>query len=395
MNRAMSVLGRMAVVGAAAVCLAGTALAQQPATDAPHVRDVPEPRFCAITVEFSGGTVLQYVQALKEACKPHPVNVVLSESAATDRLAPISLRAVSLAAAMQAIPAASSSGVNSWQIVRLMDALPGETAVQDNALAAPVYQVYRAPARKDSGQQRVIMEVFSVQRIVGRESDAAAAEKRVAAVLTAAETALRMDDHHATAPEMKFHKESGLLIVRGEQEDVMAVKDVIERMSDDSGKAAEEAARRESVARQIEIGIRKAELNVKNAQSQLDLSKAKLGQVEQLAAKGAVSSTEALEMKAEVDRRAAAHELAVLEFEAAKTAIDGGDFGVMRVASRSSGRLGGVLGADEENDLRRMVQQLRDENAELRMRLEETVKKMHDMMGAMEAGKANNPPGKK
>ena len=346
-----------------------------------------------ITVEFAGGTVAEYIAALKEANKPLPLNVVLSEGAATERLTAISLRQVSLAAAVQAIPAASSSGVNSWQIMRLMDALPGEDAVNDSKDTAPVYQVYRMP-----GQQRprggVILEVFSVQKIVGRAASPEEAEKRIAAVLMAAETALRMDEHRATAPEMKFHKESGLLIVRGEQADVMAVKDVIERMSDDSGRQADLAAQLLSVQQQMEINVRKAELNVKAMQDQADVARKKLAQIEQMVAQGTVSSTEALEMKAEVDRRATAVEMARLEVEAAKVAAkSGGSVPWLSEIPLIRGPIGNQRGggaAVESADVAAELARLRDENAALRDQLAAVSKHLKDLEAAMAASKANN-----
>ena len=45
----------------------------------------------------------------------------------------------------------------------------------------------------------------------------------------AAETALHMNASPSVQPEMKFHKDSGLLIVRGEPEDVSTLREVIER----------------------------------------------------------------------------------------------------------------------------------------------------------------------
>lgn len=387
-------IGRLAAV--VMVGMAGLALAQpkNPPMQPPAVKREPEAQRLAITVEFSGGTVAEYVVALKEACKPNPVNVVLSEGAAADKLAPISLRQASLAAAMQAIPAASASGVNAWQIMRLMDALPGEDAAGDSKETAPVYQVYRSPGKRDAGPSRVIMEVFSVQKIVGRETDPVATEKRIAAVLTAAETTLNMGRGGRAMPEMKFHKESGLLIVRGEQDDVMAVKDVIERMSDDSGRAADEATRRETVARQMQINVAKAELAAKTTRSQLELAQAKLGQVEKLVAAGNESTTVALEMKAEVDRRAAALEMAMLEVEAAKVAANAGSSGgVADGGRRSGGRSGGA--APDEAELRTMVVKLQEQNTSLMARLEEMTRQMQEMKAAMGAAKVNNPPGKK
>ncbi len=392
MNGVTRMIGRAGVVMLAAVALSAAPCVRGQQPDVPKGLRAAmrlEAQRLVVTVDFKGGTVAEYVAALKESCKPSPVNAVLSEGAATEKLAPISLRQASLAAAMQAIPAASQSGVNAWQIVRLMDSLPGDgPAGADDPDSAPVYQVYRAPLRKDSGPQRVVMEVFSLQRIVGREADAAAAEKKIAAVLTAAQTALRMDEQHGTAPDMKLHKESGLLIVRGEQEDVMAVKDVIERMSDDAGKNADETAQREIAARQAQINIAKAELGVKTARSQLDLSRAKLGQVEQLVAQGATSSTEALEMKAEVDRREGVLEMAILEAQSAQEAAKRGTLGVVMGGGRSG------KGGGEGADVQVLIQQLRDENASLRTKVDDLTKHLQNMQAAMQAERANNPKGK-
>jgi len=379
----MNGLGRGLAAVAVMACLAGGAMAQSErggrGEAAARAASRPETQRAVVSLDFGGGTVAEYVAALKVACEPQPVNVVMSEGAATDRLGPISLRQASLAAAMQAIPAASESGATLWQIVRLMDALSGEDAAADGKDSAPVYQVYRAPTKRDAGPQRVVMEVFSLQRIVGRETDGAAAERRIAAVLTAAETALQMDDHRGTPPDMKLHKESGLLIVRGEQDDVMAVKDVIERMSDDAAKAADEAARREGAARQMQISIARAELNARSAQSQLELASAKLDQIVQLVESGSLPSTEAHEMKAEVDRRRAEAEIANLEVEAA----------------RSAATAGGTVGPRGESaDLQTAVARLQSENAALRARLEDVMRQLHEMQAAMNAGKGNNPEGK-
>lgn len=385
-------IATVAGIGSANHASFGAAQAQPPSAQAPQAQRGHGTPGLIVNVEFAGGTVAQYVAALKEACKPQPVNVVLSEGAATDKLAPISLRQASLAAAMQAIPAASSSGVNSWQIVQLPDTLPGNNSPRaETSDSAPVFQVYRAPSKKDAGQQRVIMEVYSVQKIVGRETDPAVAERKIAAVLTAAETALRMDERRATPPELKFHKESGLLIVRGEPDDVMAVKDVIERMSDDSGRAAELAAQRLSVQQQMEINVRKAEVNAKAARSRLDAAKDRLVQVEKLRAAGDMSTIDAAELKAEVEHLAAAAEMAQLEVESAKVAAQGGTAAAMvesitRVAGRDAA-LKSLGGAEE---VQAEIGRLRDENAALRDQLAEMSKHLKDLEAAMAASRANN-----
>ncbi len=389
MNAGTRVFGQAALArGLVMALVAIVALVAETARAQPGPRGAPATPTLVVSVEFKGGTVADYVRALKDASKPSPVNVVLSEEAATDRLGPISLQQASLAAAMQAIPAASASGINMWQIIRLHDALPGEDAASDNEETAPVYQVYRAPGRKDTGPQRVVMEVFSLRRIVGHETDPAAAEARIAAVLTAAETALTMDQN-ATPPDMKLHKESGLLIVRGEQDDVMAVKDVIDRMSDDAGKLADEAAARESAVRQSEIHVQKAELNARTAESQLNLAKSKMGQVEQLVAQGATSATEALEMKAEVDRREASFKMALLEVQSAKEAAERARRG-LSLGNLDRPRRSEVAG----DDVQAVVRRLQDENAALRARLDEVTAQMQQLRAAMESGRANNPRGK-
>ena len=375
----MTRIGMAALAAGMVACAGGgAAWAQQPGVEKGSAARAGQGGVYTISVDFRGGPVSAYVEMLKAACKPRPVNVVLAGSAGKQVMSAVSLEGASLAAAMQAIPAASVSGPDAWRVKRLADVLAGEEA-GDTRDVAPVYQVMFVEARNDPFRAPWVMEVFSMRGVVEGAAAGQAADDRIASALTAVETALQMDAQRTAAPEMKFHKESGLLIVRGAPEDVAAVKEVIGRMSDDAGRASDEAARRESARKINEINVMRAQVNLKAAHDRMEMATARMKELEQMYAAGTAPTGEVRQAKVELSEREADVQRAELEVQAAQAAVQGG--GAWRGAKES--RLGSGEGKGD-------VEQLRHENEALKDKLEAMSKRVKDLEAALASATANN-----
>ncbi|MCC6661352.1 MAG: hypothetical protein IT437_10750 [Phycisphaerales bacterium] len=274
---------------AAAAVLAATGLAcaqgSPPATQ-------PGP---GISVEFPGGTVNEYVAALKKAAGGTPVNAVVSEEAGVQVLPPISLRSVSPYVALSAIPAAAGFGTGNWEVHPIAE--PGAASV--NTVSVD----FLAQDRGGRG-----LEVFSTQRLLS--GDAAIAPD---VLLTAVDTALQMEGGGKSRADVMFHKDSGLLLVRGSPSQLNAVSQVISQLQDDATRRGKDTARTRQVSASQEAEIRKCQVRISLAEQRLQGISQQLAETEQMVKAG---TTPIAELRSQQQQRAqAAAELEIAKID--------------------------------------------------------------------------------
>jgi hypothetical protein len=150
-------------IAAATIALSGLAASAQPSggkqPQQPSAAAVEQAtREPLVTVEFKGGTVQQYIAALRSAMGKDPVNAVVSESASKAELAPIVLSRVPLSAAMQAISAAAGFSQGNWTI----KVIPTESEPSGAALAYAVDFL----SRGQRPNEEVVIETYSLARLI-------------------------------------------------------------------------------------------------------------------------------------------------------------------------------------------------------------------------------------
>lgn len=250
MNRSNSRISLLAA--GCLVLVAGTALAQQPGVrstpkpaptqdaipvtgrpvqpqPAPIVLDEP-----VITLDFRGGTVREYVDALRAASIGKPVNVVVSSAAEAVKLAPIQLNSVMLSDAVEAIQTAAGSRVGMWTIGRVSG---GRGQLPEGVV--PTYGVDYMPVPVNNHLQHEnatpSVAVFSLSDLVSPVSQGGAGLNGQM-VLTAVEGAAEMATVDPIGPAViRFHQDSSLLIVRGVENQREAVRAVVQQLMQDTG----------------------------------------------------------------------------------------------------------------------------------------------------------------
>ncbi len=181
---------------------AGSTLAANPANDETGL----------ISVKFAGGSVTDYFDALvKEA---GTINVMLAPEAADVSMPPVTLTNVSVSAAIGLVDGRSASPPG--RIIKLdVRQMP---QYHDGAL--PTYQV-RAEVRPAGGG--TYASVWTIAGLL--RGDVFDADDVLAAVEAALDILASTDE-----PTIRFHKETGVLIARGDPQQLSTIKDVLEQL---------------------------------------------------------------------------------------------------------------------------------------------------------------------
>jgi len=151
-----------------------------------------------IDVRFSGGTAMQFIEAIRKAAGD--INVLVAPDAVKVKMPPVTLSNVSVAAALNLLDGKEQRTAN--QIVRVkVDMMPRHSPVERET-----FQI-RVDVRRD--RERVPgAHVWSVSSLLDHDISSQA-------LLSAVEMALDVIDSD-TALDVRFHEETGLLIAMGD-----------------------------------------------------------------------------------------------------------------------------------------------------------------------------------
>lgn len=236
----------------ALVCVVGLAAAQSPSNQQqPTAFTPPDPGL--IKLEFPGGTAQQYIDAVRAASDDANI-VVMGDLAAIT------------------MPAVKLRNVDTWAAVRILNELPQQQKnllilveagiTSDEPDQARVYTV-RAQVTRGSLDWKVESTVISVADVLHGEITADD-------LLTAVEIALEVVGKVDEPAEIKFHKETGLLIARGTGDQIAAIHEVVEQlrmqMRDPSESQREQASLNEARTEIQELQRAVVEKNIKIAQ---------------------------------------------------------------------------------------------------------------------------------
>lgn len=199
--------------------------AQEPPPDAPaSARNARRrPPAVTVTLEFDGGTMEQFVAAVRK--EQGKANIVLADAARDARVPSLELKDAGIE---QALEGACMAAEADYDVrVREFDGV-GQPVYSIVAERSPVRggragQVVRPGA--DDQQQRVMsLNTLIKQRLYG------VAPLKVDTVLSAIELAL---SDEAVAPRVRFHEDSGLLLVRGTMVQVDVVEQILRMLQQD------------------------------------------------------------------------------------------------------------------------------------------------------------------
>ncbi len=177
-----------------------------------------------ISLDFPGGTIGQYVAALRESSKGAPVNVRFVGDADQLPMPRVRFDMVDLNTALDLIESESRDGKVT------VDRLGGGKE------AVPVYRIHYELRGPLAGPVATgVPLVMSLNELLSARPGEAGAPS-VDTILTAIESAVTIDPR-ATKPSVKFHRESGLLIMQGEAAQLQAAAMVVDQLKDDVRRA--------------------------------------------------------------------------------------------------------------------------------------------------------------
>jgi hypothetical protein len=188
-----------------------------------------------VTATFPGGTMEEFVTVLR-ASEPR-ANIIVSAAAAQAKLPRIELRGAGLD---QALDGACLVAEAEFQVRSVP--FPGQ--------GEPVFSIYAVPAAKQSGgagpanapKVDVSTQVFSLNRLTDSDSRSGLAGMKVETVLSAIEAG---STDEAKAAELRFHRESGLLFVRGSRAQLSLVKELLANLEQDQSERRLQAKERQ------------------------------------------------------------------------------------------------------------------------------------------------------
>lgn len=321
-----------------ALSLAGPALAQDegvPVRKSVQVaRAAPDPAGpdVILTINFPGGTVGDYINQLKAAAGKQPANIVTSRAATEVQIGPISLREVSLYTALSAIATAAGRDTI-WSVQTLVS--PTTKAIEGYAIEFEQRNKVAQPrlySPSDVGIQ--VISLRDITEPIPGDPPGVPLTKPAEVVLTAVRAALDLTDDHAAPPEMKYHEDSGLLIIRGNGDQMGAVTQTLQQMRDDIRRRRDAA--RLAIQPRVDVGqlkaeIQKAEIMRSQAQSDMERGENTLARVRKLFEAGQAPQEEVDNAAARRDEARTRVELASVDLgrmqEALKSAEAGGGSG--------------------------------------------------------------------
>jgi hypothetical protein len=305
---AIAAVGMMAAAGLAQPAGAGSQ--PQPAEKASQGNGP------TVSVNFKGGTLAEYVKALRAATS-EPVNIALQGEAASIRVEPMELRDVGIEAALHA-----ALGGSVGRMVMEPDGTQSQVILNTIASSGGgdgpmVFSVSREVQRASGGRSPIkgnMVEVYSLQPLV--QPGAGGKEDAAVVALTAIETALALtQEEGGSEPEIKFHQDSGLLLVRGTGPQVSLVGQVVKRLTSDHDQRSgmQTQLRLRAIERQADV--RKAEIRVQVAEGKLEVAEQEMGQLSELVEKGSAPSLELTRFRAQFQQARADRELAMIDLE--------------------------------------------------------------------------------
>ena len=212
-----------------------------------------------ISLEFSGGSAMDYVATIRRAAGE--TNIVVAPEASEIPMPPVTLTQVTVAGAIDLL-----HGRGLQQPSRAVTLLVKHMPMYDPAER----QTYQVMARVDGRAAASPTQVWTVSNLLtnGITSEA---------VLGAVEMALEVVSS-STEMDIRFHEDTGLLIARGNEEQLEVINEVLDRLNDSLDQSRKEQLE------QWEAAVSKAQHGRNEAWGRLEHAEAQMQQAQEEAA---------------------------------------------------------------------------------------------------------------
>ncbi|UCD74290.1 MAG: hypothetical protein JSV91_10915 [Phycisphaerales bacterium] len=196
-------------------CIATPAIGQSDIYDLPPV-----------DLKFAGGTVGEYVETLREAAAG--VNIVVMPEVEDVRLGPVELKQADLFASVMLLD--DQEEQTAARIIRLKVELNPSSTEQGQDIF-----VIRGNVRDMARDQPATSMVTTVSDLLGPGTPITAED-----LLSAVEAAMELTKGILPAADIRFHKETGLIIARGHPEQMNTIERVIDQLRNGVRRQAQE-----------------------------------------------------------------------------------------------------------------------------------------------------------
>ena len=182
-----------------------------------------------VETQFTGGTLADYIEAVKRAAGDDAPTVMIRGDAGTIRVAPVDLRQIHMFAAIQLLDG-NHMGVDSQTPYGVKSVNVGSPSGGRPAYLVTIEGYGRS---KPGAPEREFM-VLPIREITeALPGDPPEIVIPAETVLTAVETVIAIADPEGSATEIRFHPESGLLMLAGPSKALVAAQQVLVQIAQD------------------------------------------------------------------------------------------------------------------------------------------------------------------
>lgn len=292
-RRLLKPVAFLAAVGLATIALAlpqpETSTKQPSAAGAPLVMMPAPTSFDRFDFTFKGGTLSEFAAALRAASAPQPCNIFISGQGEEPRLPAFEFRGVKIATAATAAERAERTITLS--------------AVQEDD-GAPVY-VFSYGSKQRGSATTEVLSIRGLLDAEPKDPEGVAVTLTAETVLSAVEGAVSMAEAESVPlATIKFHKESGLLFIRGTERQIGAVRSSINLLQSDVQRRR--VVFDDSSARRMEADIAKNQIEIDYLQERAKMMETDVARAKQMVEQGVASDTELKEPRerlADIRRR--------------------------------------------------------------------------------------------
>ncbi len=281
-----------------ALVLAATALAQgQSAEPTQGAAAAPAPAQVGpiVSVDFKGGTLGQYVQAIQAAAKSEPVNVFMDEQASSAPVPAIALRQVEVESALAAVTRYRREIMDERARVRFGLDLQ---RIKPGGDGRPVFVITRGDLDRAPGPVDVYLEAFALRDLVRAPEGVEPGPGTVTtieAIVSAVDSGLAMVGDAGGRADVKYHPDAGILLVRGTERQTAVVRKLLGELRDDILRARIEGQNARMKQIDLAADVREAEIEMSLRRAEVEGAGRILDERRQLLEAGGIPTAEVAE----------------------------------------------------------------------------------------------------
>ncbi len=252
-------------------------------------------------LRFPSGTLSEYADAIREAVEPAYANIVIDPAARDWPVTGVELRGVTIESALRLVADRQERSVTLDDGRRHDESL--NLSIIADGIGEPIYRVVHRESMSGS-KSPFGAPPRSVQAYSLREFNQQTDE-----LLSLIEAAVSADTSGNTEPaDLRYHSESGMLIVAGAPAQHDLIQQVLQRLANDSSRANADADQLRSRLRDLELEAVSLETNAQMDRVNIQEAERRLALLSQQRDGGVVSADELANAETQYERTRVSYE---------------------------------------------------------------------------------------